>query len=138
MLESKIMDEDGCAGWIFLLIIGGIVWFAWLDDSKIRYEFEYSGAELEIVDKPHDCDFLTAPMGMKNCSYQKKVNIHFYSKFPPSSGDMFGPINDPWDSENLIPGAPIVSFNNGKTWLFNRGGPMRGKLVMISWSRTND
>ena len=51
-----MMDDGGWGGFIFLCLIGAIVWFAWLVDSEFRYNVQYD--EVIYIDKPHDCDFL--------------------------------------------------------------------------------
>ena len=97
-------------------IIGAIVWFAWLDDSKLRYNFQYD--EVSYDEKPRDCDFLTAPLGKKNCSYEKEVSIVQYSI--------------------SVSGDPIISYDEGKTWHVNEGGPITGTGVWVSWAKHYD
>ena len=42
-----------------------------LSDSKI------------VIDKrPHDCDFLTAPIGTKHCSYKREYLVEWYMLSP--------------------------------------------------------
>ena len=110
-----MMDSDGL---IWLCVLGAIAWFAWLDDSKIRYKIQYD-AEVTVDDKPRDCEFLTAPLGRKNCSYQKEVSIVRYSQ----------------DTQE---GGPIISYDEGETWQWNPGGPTAGRQVHVYWVRTND
>ncbi len=111
------MDEDGCGTFIWLGIVVAVVWFAWLDDSKIRYELQYD-ADVTKTAKPKDCDFLTAPLGKKNCSYEKLVVISHHSV--------------------STKGEPIISYDEGENWYTNPFGPRKGVLVEISWLRTND
>ena len=111
------MDEDWWAGLIWFCAISAFVWFVWLGDSKFRYEIQY--AEAVVDDKPHDCEFMTAPLGKKNCSYQKEVSIALFSR----------------DTKK---GEPIISFDEGKTWTRNLGGPTKGERVYVSWVKTND
>ena len=33
--------------------------------------------EFFIINKPHDCDFMSAPLGRKNCHYEKDVSEPF-------------------------------------------------------------
>ena len=111
--------DDGGIGWFFwLCIVGTVVWFAWLDDSKLRYKFQYEDAEVTVTDKPRDCDFLTAPLGKKNCSYEKLVATFHYSV--------------------STKGEPIVSYDEGENWYSNPYGPKNGILVEVSWVRTKD
>lgn len=110
--------DDGFGAIFWLCILGAIVWFAWLDDSKLRYEIQYDDAEVTAVEKPRDCDFLTAPLGRKNCSYKKEVSI---ARFSVS-----------------VKGEPIVSYNEGETWHPNPFGPKSGARVEIYWVRTKE
>ena len=112
------MNAEGRGLLVFGCVIGALVWFLWLDDSKLRYEIQHQ-AEVTIDDKPHDCEFFTAPLGRKNCSYQKKISIVLYSR---GAGD----------------GSPIISYDEGETWRFNYGGPTEGARVNIHWVRTDD
>jgi len=100
----------------FLVAIGGL-WFGWFDDSKLRYEIFYSEAIFD--DMPHDCEFLTAPLGRKNCSYDKVVSVTTYSA----------------DVQN---GSPIISYNEGESWDWNPGGPTNGNTAYIRWNKTYD
>ena len=103
---------------IWLCAIGVFVWFVWLDDSKLRYEVQYD-AEVTIENKPHDCKFLTAPMGRKNCSYEKEVSIILFGK-------------------GVRTGEPIISYDEGETWRLNKGGPTDGGAVRVYWVRTEN
>ncbi len=112
--------DDGIGAFVFwAVVIGAIVWFGGLDDSKLRYEIQYDDAEVTVDDKPHDCEFLTAPMGRKNCSYQKEVSVALFSK-------------------DVATGEPIISYDEGETWQWNRGGYTNGGRVHIYWVRTED
>ena len=100
-----------------ILLFGGVFWFSWFGDSKLRYELFYS--EAIVDDMPHDCEFLTAPLGYKNCSYDKVVSVTTYSA----------------DVQN---GSPIISYNEGESWDWNPGGPTSGNTAYIRWNKTND
>jgi len=114
-----MMSNGGFGILLWLCVIGAFVWFAWLDDSEFRYEFQYKDAEVTFDDKPHDCEFLTAPLGRKNCSYEKEVSIVQFSR-------------------DIKTGAAIISYDGGVTWNGNRGGPMNGKRVHVYWVKTAD
>jgi len=61
--------------WLVIVIMGGM----WLFDSEIlnrgwqALKNSTSYGSVLMADKPHDCDFLTAPIGKKNCDYDKVV-----------------------------------------------------------------
>ena len=107
-------DDSALVFWLCVLVVAA--WFGWLDDSKLRYEMAYDDVIYE--DKPHDCDFITAPLGRKNCRYEKKVLIVYYS---------IG-----------VNGNPIISRDHGENWYVNKGGPTDGMSVYISWVRYSD
>ena len=117
---SSEMNDDGI-GCLFIIFcaIGVLIWFAWLGDSKLRYEIQYDDAEVTVDDKPHDCEFLTAPMGRKNCSYRKEVSVALLSK-------------------NVATGEPIISYDEGETWQWNGSGLTSGRRVHLYWVRTED
>ena len=118
--ERVEMMDDGGFGWlIWMCAIGAFVWFTWLDDSKLRYEIQYYDTEVIVEDMPPDCDFMTAPLGRKNCSFQKNVAIVLFSK-------------------DIQKGEPIISYDDGETWDWNRGGPTNGGRVHVFWVRTED
>ncbi len=107
-------------------IIGAIVWFVWLDDSKFRYEIQYDDADLIFDDKPRDCEFLTAPLGRKNCSYEKEVLMFFFSR-------------------DLETDEQIISYDEGETWERNRDESTKvtyrgaiNKRVHVVWVKTED
>lgn len=111
--------DDNDNEWIFWLISALLVlWFGWFDDSELRYKMKYGG-EVTYYDTPHDCEFLTAPLGRKNCSYYREVEIIQYSQ----------------DKES---GDPIISYDEGKTWQWNPGGATNGRKVEVRWGKTND
>ena len=109
------MDEPGCFI-IFWAMIAAFIWFTWLGDSELRYNVQYD--EVTYIDKPHDCDFLTAPLGIKNCSYEKNALLMLFSI--------------------SIKGEPIVSYDDGENWYRNEGGPTNGKGVRVYWVKTED
>jgi hypothetical protein len=89
-----------------LLILGLCVLIVyWIIPVKTRYAWEYDTItnDVFISAKPHDCEFLTAPMGRKNCHYAKHVEavkwqpdpdrVYFQSKVVgPDHSDAFSSI----------------------------------------------
>ena len=90
-----MMDSDGFVGLFWMCVFAVFAWFAWVGDSKLRYEMQYN--DVSFTNKPHDCDFMTAPLGMKNCSYEKKVSET--ARFSIS-----------------VDGEPIISHDKGESW----------------------
>lgn len=104
------------------LIVAGVaagLWFAiWGRHTSLRYQLEYSTKSemVTIARKPADCDFLSAPLGRKDCHYEKTV---FVEKF-----DVDPSVN-----------RPIVSRDGGKSWTWNDGGPLKGARVYVAWRK---
>jgi hypothetical protein len=84
--------------------------------TKWRYGLESDLSDaLYVIDKhPHDCEFLSAPMGSKHCHYDKEVTtIHVRAS-------TFG---------------PQMSFD-GKTW--SPAEPGARPTVVVSWRRVEE
>jgi hypothetical protein len=90
------MDSDGGSyGCLTLLAIIIAVVFFW--HSKWSYALYYNAdsSHVSIEDKPHDCDFLKAPLGEKGCHFTRVVST----------------VEIATSKANL----PIESFDGGKT-----------------------
>lgn len=93
-------------GLIGLAVLGSMAGLAWLVlPARYSYALEYDTVPKDVFIKqqPHDCDFLTAPMGSKNCHYKKEVEtvkwhpdpnrVYFKSKVEgPNHSDAFASI----------------------------------------------
>ena len=110
------MDSDGFVGLFWMCVFAVFAWFAWVGDSKLRYEIQYN--DVSFTDKPHDCEFMTAPLGRKNCKYEKEVSVTLFA---------IG-----------VSGDPIISTDEGENWYKNKGGPTHGDRVFISWVKHYD
>lgn len=112
--------EDEEIGLLILIGLIALVW--WLRTSGWHSEFRYvvqyqtSFDMVEVDKKPHDCDFLSAPLGRKHCRYKARVSVahHGVDKDVPRE---------------------VISFDRGKTWHWNDGGPKRGVSVHVAWER---
>ena len=113
------MDENygcGCIFWLLVLL------FVWLFigggiNSKWRYAAQHrvSPSQVTVETQPHDCDFLKAPLGDKNCQYEPEVQIV--------------------RTEKNGAGARIVSYDDGKTWYANDGNPPVIAGVWVTWRK---
>ena len=108
-------------------VIGGIllVWVVWWAipaawHSKVRYMIQYSVDYSEVHEdvRPHDCDFLKAPLGDKNCHYERTVSTIRTGRDQAS-------------------GRSTVSFDDGKTWSWNDNDAWK-RGVMIGWNKVED
>ena len=79
-----------------LALLIGALW-DYSAHSKLRYALQYQIAspQVTVEKKPHDCDFLAAPMGGKYCHYDPSVLVVRYRKHK---------------------GEVVVSYDDGKTW----------------------
>jgi hypothetical protein len=95
-------SESGCllGGAIGILIV--TVFFDWLFDAQWFYKAFYvmydsvSWNHVDIWKKPHDCEFSKAPLGDKNCHFERVTH------------------KVEWATN--ASGQPIRSFDSGKTW----------------------
>lgn len=46
-------------------------------ESRLGYAFEYFVApeKVDVEPKPHDCEFMNAPVGNKSCHFEKEVDV---------------------------------------------------------------
>lgn len=65
---------------------------------------------------PHDCDFLTAPLGQKNCRYNKRV---LTVRVQTSASN-----------------ARLVSYDEGQTW--QKADPSIKPAIFVSWEKIPD
>lgn len=92
-------DNSGAGALIWLVIIGVIIFWSDIWNTKFRYglALDLPTDKITIDKKPKDCEFLTAPLGSKNCHYDKseqKIEMAM-SKDGKS---------------------PLISYDEGKSW----------------------
>jgi hypothetical protein len=68
--------------------------------------------------KPHDCDFLKAPIGEKNCSFEPEVST----------------VRTAISTE----GKPIVSFDEGQHWTLDDSSPPTKPSVTVYWKKIDE
>lgn len=109
-------------GWLIFFTLPGFVWH-----SKVRYAVQYNTGtnKVSIQRQPHDCNFFFAPVGDKDCHYERQVSTLRWAK---STG-----------------GLPIFSIDEGKTW--TEFTPAEGQFVptqstveqvTISWIKMDE
>lgn len=110
-------QRSNIGGW-FLAALVAAIWFVGALDSKFRYQVQYStNSEMVILGKePADCDFFRAPLGEKDCHYEKAVLVTIYALDPQT-------------------GRPVVSYDERKSWQWNDGGPKEGTRVYVTWHK---
>jgi hypothetical protein len=107
------------------------IWIAWtvfsflqtsVWESKFRYAMYYDvpSEHITLLKKPHDCEFLKAPIGSKECHFDKNVEVTKVGK----------------DTKT---GRPVVSHNSGKTWDWDDSTDIRSvPSVWVSYTRVED
>jgi hypothetical protein len=76
---------------------------------------ELTDAVVTVAHRPHDCEFMTAPLGDKHCHYERHVDtirVH-------DSGS-----------------GPEVSYDNGHSWS-RTPSPMK-PAILVSWTKVED
>ena len=70
-------SKNEAGGWIFVGLLAVAVWFFWLRVSdwlatyRARNTYNLPNSKIHITsNRPHDCDFMTAPIGQKHCHYE--------------------------------------------------------------------
>jgi hypothetical protein len=58
-----------------LAVLGLVIWFFLPTKTKYALEYETDSSKVFMEDKPHNCDWATAPLGAKNCHYEKDVTV---------------------------------------------------------------
>jgi hypothetical protein len=70
------------------------------------------------ANEPRGCDWLKAPIGDKDCHYEIQVST----------------VRTAFDAH----GKPIVSFDEGATWLPNDAVPPAKSEVVLPWKKSDD
>jgi hypothetical protein len=73
----------------FLLMMA--LWFVWLahvSDWQWLYALQYDveSAHVTIDNKPHDCEWGAAPIGEKNCHYERVIHYDDGKAYPRPDG----------------------------------------------------
>lgn len=113
-------------GAVVVLVLGVVqiggraaVWFA--PQSKWAYEWRYfgqtdlDGADFAITPQPHDCEFMTAPIGSKHCQYERQV---FTVRVRGKASER------------------VASYDGGRTWA--RAEASEKPMVYVSWNKIED
>ncbi len=84
--------------------------FDWRAPTQSYYAWKYGvpAAAVTNLPRPHDCDFLSAPLGDKNCSYERRVTrtLVTVSRY----------------------GQPLRSTDDGQSWQhFEPKQPLKGQ-----------
>ena len=109
-------------GYLLFYLMPSALWH-----SKFRYAVQYDTKtdKVSIDKRPRDCDFLIAPLGDKNCHYEREVSTLWKKR-----------------SNTAI---PTVSYDEGKTWSEFTPAPNEYvpryftiKEVTVGWVKKDD
>jgi hypothetical protein len=121
-----------------------VIAFSWIPDtwhSKLRYSLQYgvSYSQVTIGKKPTDCTFLRAPMGDKDCHYDREVSTIKVET------NQWGGQSISWDDGKTWTqtatgqsGVPIKSEDNGKTWSADFVPPHMEPEVDVGWMKVDE
>jgi hypothetical protein len=132
------LDDDTKSGLIGFLVIAGIAgWLYFVGFNATWYAVEYkvSPEKIHIDAKPKDCDFMHAPLGNKECHYEAAVTAY------NAAGQVVGGDGTPKYGHDTKTGKPIVSYDDGQTWVWFTGDDIPNpivKSVVVTWSKVTD
>jgi hypothetical protein len=106
--------------WVFFALI------PWMWHSKLVYSWRYGVAvsQVNIEKEPTDCDFLHAPLGDKDCRYERQVSTVLVRT---DSSDMA--------TKGLV---HYISYDDGKTWTLDSSVPPINPGIAISWEKVEN
>ena len=126
-IEEALRTNHQNFSWVGFLLIG---WFAlagfgdmW--NSKLRYSWSYNVGydQVTIEKKPTNCNFFHAPLGEKDCHYDRRVST---IKVKTENSDPARyPVN-------------YLSFDEGKTWTVDDASPPTKPRVIVSWEKVEE
>jgi hypothetical protein len=96
-MASKV---DGWWVYITIAVVGAFV-IGWWTDADWFLKWLYAGKfnvtmeQVTVAKKPHDCDFMQAPMGSKNCHYIQRASPFYPSE--PGSPLKYNHVDVDWD-----------------------------------------
>jgi len=103
-------------------MVGGYAAEWTFPDSELATKWRYGldddlkNAEYVMPRRPHDCEFMTAPLGAKHCHYDKEIATVRVRKAQS--------------------GARIISYDEGKTW--EQAVAVKRPTVIVSWTKVNE
>jgi hypothetical protein len=127
-----VKEAMGKSSWSSLFWMAVIIYFVLTFEApdwavKMWYSIEYNVPydRVQTEKEPEDCNFLTAPLGSKGCSYTRTaIAVNELGQEVPSHLRR---------SNDTKTGKPIVSADDGKTWWFEDARDWKAKTVYVSW-----
>lgn len=128
--KSSAWDLGSIVGICITLYFLSAAWhWAWY--SKLRYSIQYAipFGQITCEKEPHDCEFMRAPIGEKNCHFDAEV-ITTTTTEPNTE-------NPSVRTTLSGSGETMVSFDDGKTWVAKRSLPTK-TFVYLSWKKVEE
>jgi hypothetical protein len=133
------VSDDGNAalgGLFWLAVVGTGIYVYWFGFNETWYAWQYDVAtsNVKVAAKPKDCDFISAPLGAKNCHYEPTVYVL------NADGATIGGTRKMKFSTSTT-GRPIVSYDDGKNWDWYWGDKLpntKAERVNVTWSKVAD
>jgi hypothetical protein len=98
--------------WLF---IQGWAENIWNSREVLALRYNVSDDRITIDEEPHDCDFLRAPLGVKECSYAREITV--IKAGTNAAGEHF------------------ITYDNGKTWTPDPQQQAKKSSVMVWWKK---
>lgn len=109
--------------------------------SKTRFVLMYGVDydQVTIDKKPHDCDFFKAPLGSKECHYERNVQRVIVGTNRWNGQAVSNDDGKTWEqhAKNEL-GNPIVSEDSGRTWTVEQNPGVVKPSVNVFWSKVED
>ena len=142
-IEAAVKANHQDLSWVGVVIIGWLA-FAGITDlwnSKIRYSWWYSVPydQVTVQKNPTDCNFFHAPMGSKDCDYDREVSTVRVGTNQWGGQSISYDEGKTWtQTAKNQNGDPIVSNDGGKSWSTEYVPPTTQPQVNVSWEKKDD
>ena len=139
-------DGESLFGWFmfWVIAVAGALYFFDVEFAiKTWQVFSHSVGynQVQLQAKPHDCSFMSAPLGAKNCHYTKEVETVLWKQDPP--GTSLRSIDSGRTWEPHTPGKCEFDLSLSCPNVFDPPGnvaPVYKKVfgVVVSWNKVDD
>jgi hypothetical protein len=118
-LQALIAFSNATSEKISFVLLLGLLWgVGWLYENAYAFKYGVAIGQVNADRRPRDCDFLSSPIGRKDCHYQEVIDVY----------DARGrPITDIYhDWPHAL---------TGLNWKYRKQKPHQ---VVITWSKVED
>jgi hypothetical protein len=130
------LDKQDANGLIWLVvgffILSSIGDWGWFNAAWYAVRYHVNPSNVQVDNRPKDCDYMHAPMGRKECHYEVTATAF------NAAGQV---IHDRAKYIRNANGKAIISYDDGKTWVWDYGNEIsdrRIKSVFVTWSKATD